>query len=316
MKNILVISYIPVVRMYDEILYSVPNTNVKCIEIFGKYSVIRRLCIICLWLSLDRLIFSIVFKEINLKEYDLIVINEMKYSDKLTKWIRQYTNSPVVYQLWNTISKIPKSNYVFFNIYLLSKKYNVKIYSSDKNDCKKYGLNYKKQFIPWFVSKIKNDEYDMLFIGRDKGRLETLIDLKNEVNRLGIKCLFLIYDDAGIWKIYSDYFVDMNMLSGFMSYEKVVSFIKKSRIIVDLVQPGQNGLTWRPIEAMIYDKKLVTNFISIKTENFYNKQNVFIINHDDIESFREFVSSDVLPVDDEIKREYTFTGWLENYTKS
>lgn len=41
----------------------------------------------------------------------------MKYSDKLTKWIRQYTNSPVVYQLWNTISKIPKSNYVFFNIY-------------------------------------------------------------------------------------------------------------------------------------------------------------------------------------------------------
>ncbi len=65
MKNILVISYIPVVRMYDEILYSVPNTNVKCIWIFGKYSVIRRLCIICLWLSLDRLIFSIVFKEIN-----------------------------------------------------------------------------------------------------------------------------------------------------------------------------------------------------------------------------------------------------------
>ena len=30
-----------------------------------------------------------------------------------------------------------------------------------------------------------------------------------------------------------------------------------SKVILDIVQHGQNGLTWRPIEAGIYNKKII-----------------------------------------------------------
>ena len=103
---------------------------------------------------------------------------------------------------------------------------------------------------------------------------------------------------------------------GRVDADLIAENIKQSRAILDIVQSGQSGITLRPMEAMFYNKKLITNNIYIKEYDFYNPRNIFILQERNINELNEFLELPMIEINQDIKNKYKFSGgWLEDFLK-
>lgn len=189
-------------------------------------------------------------------------------------------------------------------------------YSFDPIDAKKFGIKYK----PYFYHEeymIDCDEkvaikQDIFFIGVDKGRLGIIKDLHKKFEQMNLIDKLMIV--ATPHKKYST--SDEKWLVKRVPYEKIAENIKQSRAILDILQPGQSGITLRPMEAMFYNKKLITNNIYVKEYDFYNPRNIFILQERNISELKEFLELPTIEINQEIKNKYRFSGgWLKEFLK-
>ena len=69
-------------------------------------------------------------------------------------------------------------------------------------------------------------------------------------------------------------------------YEKRLSYpdyLKKaasSSIILEIMRPGHAGLSLRPLEALFFRKKLITDNPAIRNSEVYHPDNIFILGED------------------------------------
>ncbi|MBX2884835.1 MAG: hypothetical protein KTR32_33075 [Granulosicoccus sp.] len=154
------------------------------------------------------------------------------------------------------------------------------IWSFDAEDCQRHGFHKYDQFI----SKIGTYEntpikIDFGFIGKNKGRKEQLESLRQKLQDMGFRCEIDLRVGArkkGTGK------VDL-------PYAEYLQEICKARCMIDIVQEQQAGITLRPLEAAIYQRKLMTNSIRVKDLSFYNKNNIFVIGHDSWDRLQGFM---------------------------
>ena len=83
--------------------------------------------------------------------------------------------------------------------------------------------------------------------------------------------------------------------------------------MLDVVTDMNYGLTLRPLEALYFRKKLVTNFKDIKGENFYSKENIFILGDDDLSILKEFIESPFTEISQKILDQYTSKAWYQKF---
>ena len=169
----------------------------------------------------------------------------------------------------------------------------------DPEEASEYGMTYTPQFYrfpePWH----DNICYDFFFCGMIKDRGERLNTLKTQLEAKGYKCKFIIVGDGNDTKI---------------SYEEYLDYVRKSRCLVDLFQQGQIGLTRRPLEALFFNKKLLTENMQVADFDFYRQENIFIIGHDTwdgIDHFMDETALVMIPYD--IKQRYDVRQWLKNF---
>lgn len=177
-------------------------------------------------------------------------------------------------------------------------------YTFDYDDAIKYGMKFKHFYYEGADighQNIKIDN-DVFFVGVDKNRLKLLKELQGCFDRLGISYKMVIV--ATPHKRYSN--DDRRLLSNPVSYNDVIRNVMACRVVLDIVKEGQSGITLRPMEAMMLDKKLITNNLNVKKYKFYNPKNVFVLQERNIEELPEYISAPVIPVDDSIKKDYTF----------
>lgn len=183
----------------------------------------------------------------------------------------------------------------------------------DEKNAKDYKIDFKHYYYPYMnIRSYKADtdfKQDIFFIGEDKGRLGTLLHLKKFFESHNLKCKFLILKTK-----HKFYWCHRNeLINESVSYEEVIKEIKNSRAVLDIVQDRQHGITYRPMEAMCFQKKLITNFEEITHYNFYNKNNIFRLGHDNINDIEKFILSPYTPIDDEIRKEYVIENWMDSF---
>lgn len=181
-------------------------------------------------------------------------------------------------------------------------------YTFDPIDAKKFGIKFKPYFYPEEYM-IDCDEkvsikQDIFFVGVDKDRLGVIKALHRRFEQMNLTDKLMIV--ATLHKKYSR--SDEKWLAKRVPYEKIAENIKQSRAILDIVQSGQSGITLRPMEAMFYNKKLITNNIYIKEYDFYNPHNIFILQERNISELKEFLELPTIEINQEIKNKYRFSG--------
>jgi hypothetical protein len=98
-----------------------------------------------------------------------------------------------------------------------------------------------------------------------------------------------------------------------ISYDEILTYISKSKTILDYVSEKQTGMTIRPLEALFFRKKLLTNDRSIVNRDFYKKENIFVIGIDDLKNLPYFLSYPYIELEKETRDYYDFNQWLERF---
>lgn len=314
MKNTLVISG---QRNYTLLTIDIDSCDIDFSQYNRSvfYRILERIC----WIfNLPFFYFFFPFMNRKIEKYKNIILFECHYPVEVVKYIRKRnTNCNLIYWCWNSIDKIHiGKGYALANeikkLAELQKKIKVKVASFDMNDCDKYKLIYNNQLgvnmLSRNLSNQVNNEYDVFFCGKDKDRINVIKNLDKIFCQQGInmKCMLLPDDN----KEYSLCDKNRYLINCEMDYVNMIKEELKSKCILEIVQNGQNGLTWRPLESLFYKKKLITNYSAIKYQKFYCKENVFILGEDDIDKLYCFINSPYKDISNKLIKHYLWNDWM------
>ena len=96
-----------------------------------------------------------------------------------------------------------------------------------------------------------------------------------------------------------------------LSEKDVMDIMKKSKIVVDYEVGTQSGLTMRTIETLGCHKKLITTNKNILKYDFYNSQNILVVDRENPVIPVEFVETPYKELDNDIYNRYYISEWLK-----
>lgn len=229
-------------------------------------------------------------------------LNKLHAYGKLEKYRRKYHAKIVVF-LHDTFDKLPEHEIDSINA---KRKEGLidRIYSFDPSDCLKCGFSYLAQcYTPIKLPLINKIRYDIYFGGRNKGRLPIITSFLQLASINHVQCFFrmpeLSQTDKNALLEHSPSFFEERMLS----YEETLQEVQYANCILEIVQEGQYGISWRTVEAFTYNKKLLTNNEGIKNNPFYNSEYIHVFNKVDDIDF-DWVK-EIIPVDYHYHNEYS-----------
>lgn len=181
--------------------------------------------------------------------------------------------------------------------------------------------NYQIAFTPYFYifSPYDFDSYtkpvstvctrDVFFIGEEKGdRKEQIEHIRAVLDQAGLTHDLRLVPQNRHRRLFHQ---KSRANTGYMPYPEVLSHIKESHAVLELISDGQTGITQRPYEALFLQRKLITTSTEIRKYDFYHKDNIFILGEHPLEDLPSFLKTPFHPVAPTILKQYTLTGWLQ-----
>ena len=186
------------------------------------------------------------------------------------------------------------------------------ITSFDRLDCERRGWAWYSGIYSK-LDYIKPDgtyDCDVYFAGADKGRLPLVYEIYKYLTAKGLKCDFYV-TSVEEKDIIPDCGIHFNE---WMDYEDVVRKCCKTRCLLDVSQPGQDGETYRQGEASAYGIKLLSNYQNMVNERYFVPEQMKVFTKpEDIDV--DFIKEDYNPedfVNAEIIAPYRRLVWLKN----
>lgn len=235
------------------------------------------------------------------KEY--INIIDVNITVHYLKWIKkQFPKAQINYLYNNMVGKAR-------NLHPDNIPNGIRIWTYDDYDSRKYKIrlfkNYWIQEVTYQPKKVP--EFDVLFIGRDKGRGEKLLTLEKKMQEMGLRTKFIITKDGRLSK-------EKHYYQQSIPYEKVIDYDTRSRAILNITMENQEGVTMRDMESVAIGVKLLTTNKNIVNKDLYNKNNVFILGINDIKELPEFLDKEYVDILHKIKVNHTFEAMLNEIT--
>ena len=228
-------------------------------------------------------------------EYDMCILFDRGFNKLVTKFIKaQNPSCKTILWLWNPISNRQES--------FMSDKNIDEIWTYDINDSRKYNIKFNTQF---YNKELVNDKckvkekYDIMFIGNNKGRNEIISRYKCEFDKLNLKSYIKVIDN------YKEN----------IKYEEYLNYLMESKALLEIVKEDVSGITLRALEGIFFGKKLITNNKFIKMYDFYNPNNIFILEDDNLSNLKNFISSEYETIDKTIIDYYDFEEWVNRFYK-
>ncbi len=103
-----------------------------------------------------------------------------------------------------------------------------------------------------------------------------------------------------------------------MTASEIVKVFAASKVVLDIQHPKQTGLTMRTLETLGSGKKLITTNDKIKEYDFYNPENVVVIDRANPTAALnlDFFSDKSLQVPEKTLAGYSIGGWLADILRS
>lgn len=231
--------------------------------------------------------------EEDLKECDTVILADDGNSENVARYINHLCPDKriIIWYRNSVAATVPPSKKV---------ERFAEYWSFDLDDCKKYGLRYNPQFYvhnPHY--EVREPAWDVFFVGQDKGRLQQLLDIEARLQSFGLTTHFCI--------------VGYN--SDYLTYREVIDNISRSKAILDIQARWQQGMTLRPLEALFYHKKLITNSRSFADSDIYDSANAFLLDCDSWSRIHDFVKAPYVSMPNQVNliRKYGIEGWLARF---
>ncbi len=169
------------------------------------------------------------------------------------------------------------------------------IYSFDKKDCEKYGFIYHPTNYSMADLSENSIDHDAFYVGVSKGRADTIGKVYKRLYAEEANALFYISGlESGEKRIEGIHYNE------WLNYGQILKFIQHCNCIVEIMDGKQEGVTLRTMEAICYNKKLLTNNQSMKESKYYKTGNIQV--------FRTPEEIDVSFVKNRSKVDYKYEG--------
>lgn len=250
------------------------------------------------------------------KDYDyiLIVKCDMTPTVILEQIKSEFPRAKLCLYLWDSVENIPGITEKF--------KYFDTLHSFDLNDCEKYQiLKFRPLFFAdQFRKPIKQGEYKyhISFLGTiHSDRYAVIKKIQKLAEEKKLNCYWFMYLQSKF--IYKFYKFTKKEFRGtkesIFSFEKMSALdlshlVDDSKIILDIQHPKQTGLTMRTIEMVGMNKKLITTNQTIKNYDFYNSNNIAVIDRKNVYVDECFLSTPYQPVEDDVYEKYSLHSWV------
>lgn len=149
------------------------------------------------------------------------------------------------------------------------------ILTYENKDAERYGLTYYPDVYSKLSDSILKSDFnqsDLIFVGYKKNRLDSIVNVFDRAVDAGLKTFFVVPDiEDNIRGISTEK----------ISYLDYLKYVKRSSCILEIEQNNATGYTLRTLEALAYNKKLLTNNKEIKMASFYNTDQIQVF--DDVD---------------------------------
>lgn len=239
------------------------------------------------------------------KQDVILVIRPDRISRNTHLEIQKLTNKYIAY-LYDSCVRFPIEH-------LLKGIFN-EIFSFDLIDSKKYGFSFISNYIYLDKKEIQplaiNNDVVFIIMSVDE-RLPILNQLADYFSLNNINFKFILVGKKRPKNINKNILFSNKTLL-FSDFKKD---LENSKIVLDLIRFNHNGLSFRIFEALALQKKIITTNKSIALYDFYNCNNILIIDEKNIEIPSDFLKKPYEPLDDIIYEKYTIQHWVKTVFK-
>ena len=261
-----------------------------------------------------------IFSELEQEYYDFVLfLNPEAISNKNLDLLKKHQPRAIfIMYMWDSLK---------------NKKYTVNLlpnfdwkYTFDKEDCL---INaYELKFRPLFyldiyrnIESMPNERtIDLLFVGTiHSDRYPLLMRIKNTCRELGKSVdFFMFFQSKYLYyfnRIFNKAFA-RTKISDFkfkpLNKGQLIEKISQSEVVLDIQHPSQKGLTMRTVEMIGARKKIITTNKEILDYDFYNPDNVYYLDRDNVALDPSFFETPYKELDTAIYHKYSIEGWLED----
>jgi hypothetical protein len=117
-----------------------------------------------------------------------------------------------------------------------------------------FGLEFWPNVYPSKPDNPVKEEYDLCFIGNDKGRLPLLEQIADECRTHGITTAFYVKGSSPEKRCDNIHYLDE-----YLPYPVVVDIVRRSRTLLELRTKPYDTWSVRAQEAIVFNKKLLTD---------------------------------------------------------
>ena len=236
----------------------------------------------------------------------ILVLNADTFDHSTLEYMKKYTNRFITF-LYDNLDRCPVQDKLhFFD----------KIYSFDDKDIEKHGFerltNYN--YLPFLSQEKQNPSEDALYItSYDKKRIKQLDILSQKFEELRLKFdLYVIGKKSWKNQLIKPFSKNKIVFTRKrINHENLPEFYKRTKVILDLMRENQYGLSFRVFEAMALEKKIITDNEKIKNYDFYNPNNILVLNKDFSNITKEFFETPYQSLPEGIYKKYTLEKWVE-----
>ena len=197
------------------------------------------------------------------------------------------------------------------------------IFSFDKEDVEKYNFKKINNYIYFEKQTLLSEnkpKYNVVTITSFDKRFPLLNKIANHLSSYNYTFQFITISKnikfkllKFRWNNFNSEKLNPNII--FQSKKIPLAELKKlydqTNVILDLVQGKQSGLSFRVFEAMGLQKKLITDNKTVMNYDFYNPNNIMIIENENLNFNADFFTAPYQKLSDDIYNQYTIESWIK-----
>lgn len=249
------------------------------------------------------------------EEFDFVVVIKSDMIPELTlKELKStFNDAKLILYLYDSVADIPGVKKKF--------KYYDRILTFDREDAINLGLVFRPLFFSDdYISKSNFVDcvYDIAFIGTiHSDRFRILKKIMKQVYEMNKRSYWFFYLQANFmfywyWMTKKEFkYRDKKLFSVVKkSGIEIAKIVEQTRVIVDIESPGQKGLTMRTIEMIGLKKKLITTNHDILNYDFYDTNDICIIERDNPMIPVSFIESQYHDIPNKVYWKYHISSWV------
>ena len=243
-----------------------------------------------------------------LGQFSKIVVFDVAYkADKslLSYLHRKAPHAKIFLYYWNMV----KDEAAFLREKQLAEACGAAVFHYDRGDCARYGLQFNSIMYDEHIALPDLPPlYDCFFLGFSKDREPALKAFHACLSGAGLRGKYVLVTGGGGEAAFE-------YRRRRVAYPEYLAMLSRSRAILDIAQQGQDGLSLRVMEAIFFNKKLITTNRAVKSYAFYSPADILVYEEGKTtgREIAAFFDAPFVLYAEEVRTYYSIGAWAERF---